>query len=472
MTLLGGLEAVNLDNLFGDCQDLSTTRGGGLAVLRIAESVASDLSAQKVSMGSSQGLLLIEGQSASEVEQRVRASLANSPLLEYATIMVKACEYDAAKFAQQKSDLKTAMRRSQMRSPSVVYPKLYDSQVCDVDKVRPGLERSDLEEKKCQSDFTYDRRKHGRGQKRALLKRILGTDYREFDVVSEFAEMADDQGRYGNLGKKLAVLRFDGNDFGEVGDACVTPELSLKFSQTTQAQQEEFFRKLIDGNPEWWTNDYLPKLRLEIVVYGGDEVTFITPAWLGWKALKAFYDHVQAWPPLELPNQSRQLTYSSGLVFCHEKAPIHAIKKLASGLCDQAKDRAKNEHQTKGNFAVYQALESFDAIGEDLDDFLKRRYQFSDGRGVCLGTEDIALLEDNMNYWRETLSRRRLHALAWAIEGGKPREDIEKEVRNLVESKSPQSVKAVAEVNALRSRLGDAALLHILELWDYAGVQL
>src|ERR1022692_2874333 len=69
MTFLCALEAVNLDNLFGDCQDLSTTRGGGLAVLRIAESVAKDLSARGVSMGSLQGLLLIEGLSASEVEQ-------------------------------------------------------------------------------------------------------------------------------------------------------------------------------------------------------------------------------------------------------------------------------------------------------------------------------------------------------------------------------------------------------------------
>src|SRR5580658_3622854 len=250
MTFLCALEAVNLDNLFGDCQDLSTTRGGGLAVLRIAESVANDLSAQRVSMGSSQGLLLIEGQTAPEVEQRVRASLSGIPLLEYATIMVKACEYNAAKFAEQRAELKAAMRWSQMRSPSVVYPRLYDSQVCGIDKVRPGRERVGAGEKKYQSDFTYDRRTHGREEKRALLKRILGADYREFDAVSEFKQMAaDPQEQFGSLAGKLAVLRFDGNDFGEVGDACDTPKLSLEFSQTTQGQQEAFFRRLIAGNP-------------------------------------------------------------------------------------------------------------------------------------------------------------------------------------------------------------------------------
>jgi hypothetical protein len=82
-----------------------------------------------------------------------------------------------------------------------------------------------------------------------------------------------------------------------------------------------------------------------------------------------------------------------------------------------------------------------------------------------------------MSYWRETLSRRRLHALARELEGGEAPDDrekrekhIEEKVRDLVESKSPESENAVAEVNKLRSRLGDAALLHILELWDYAGV--
>src|ERR1035441_5527728 len=124
-----------------------------------------------------------------------------------------------------------------------------------------------------------------------------------------------------------------------------------------------------------------------------------------------------------MPEGDQQLTYSGGVVFCHRNAPIHAIKKLASDLGEQAKNRAKKKAGGKGNFAIYQALESFDSIGEDVEGFLGRRYGFTEGRGVFLGLEEVALIEDNMEYWRATLSRRKLHTLAQGLEKGKPMDE-------------------------------------------------
>jgi hypothetical protein len=475
MTFLCALEAVNLDNMFGDCEDLNTTRGGGLAVLEIGAEVAKLLGVEALSSGSSQGLLLVEGNSPANIERMVRAKLAElaeANILKHATIMVEACEYDENSFAQQKAGLHSAMRWSQMRSPSVVYPELHGALVCNIDKVRPARPAHDLEEKRYQSDFTRSRRKCGRERKNTLVAKIL-SGAGKFDVVSDFAELAADKNRrFGNLADKLAVLRFDGNDFGDIGRRCVTLALTKKFSETTQRQHEDFFRALLSTvSHEWWTAHSPPKLRLEIVAYGGDEVTFVTPAWLGWKALRVFYEQAGTWPLFQLPDGEQRLTYGGGLVFCHRNAPIHAIKSLASGLAEHAKDRAKKERGAKGNFAVYQALESFDAIGEDLEDFLARRYRFAEGRGVFLGLDEIKLMDDNMEYWRTTLSRRKLHALAQGLERG-DKVDVEQGIAELVESKSPGSDRALEGVNALRSRLGDAALLHILELWDYAGVQL
>src|ERR1017187_1205498 len=478
MKFLSALEAVNLDNLFGDCQDLSTTRGGGLAVLEIGKEVARGLGVEAISSGSSQGLLVVEGESAADAERQVREILAELPLLEHATVMVKACKYDEGAFAQQKAELQAAMRWSQMRSPSVVYPKLHGSLVCDIDKVRPAQRWPDLKEKETQSDFTHARRQYGREQKNTLVGRILSGQQEfpgqaEFDVVSDLAQLSIDKDKqFGNLADKLAVLRFDGNDFGNIGRRCVTPDLMRSFSATTQKQQGKFFDTLVHTNAAaWWTDHHPPKLKLEIVVYGGDEVTFITPAWLGWKALRVFYEQAAQWPPLRMPEGDQQLTYTGGVVFCHRNAPIHAIKKLASDLGEQAKNRAKKKAGGKGNFAIYQALESFDSIGEDVEGFLGRRYGFTEGRGVFLGLEEVALIEDNMEYWRATLSRRKRHTLAQGLEKGKPM-DVGKGIADLVESKSPGSDKALQAVKALHSRLGNAALLHILELWDYAGVQL
>ncbi len=366
MTFLCALEAVNLDNMFGDCEDLNTTRGGSLAVLWVGDEVArrlGDKVVRVISSGSSQGLLLMNGESRADVEQTVRAALAELPLMEHATVVVKACEFEERSFARQRAELKAGMRWTQMRSPAVVYPKLHGTLVCDIDKVRPAQRQPDLEKKQNQSDFTYARRKNGREKKKALVRDILSDEApAEFDVVSDLGELAADrEGRFGGLADKLAVLRFDGNHFGKRADGCLTPDAVQQFSETTQEQQKEFFRALVrsTAGPAWWTTSNPPKLRLEIVVYGGDEVTLIAPAWLGWKALRVFYEQAAGWQPL---------TYSGGLVFCHCNAPIHAIKRLASDLADQAKERGG-----RGNFAVYQALESFDAIGEDLEDFLARR---------------------------------------------------------------------------------------------------
>src|ERR1017187_9535256 len=463
MTFLCALEAVNLNNLFGDCEDLSTTRGGGLAVLQIGREVAVRLGAKAVSSGSSQGLLLIEGETAQEVEDRVKEALGDlgsqdhAVVLSHATVIVKACQYHERLFAQEQAELKATIRWSQMRSPTVVYPKLYDTQVCDIDKVRPAVRRQDLVHKQNQSDFTHSRRNYGREQKKALIRTVLGAAAPPtFDVVSEFTEMtSDDGGRHGNLRDKLAVLRFDGNDFGEVGHQCNTPALMNIFAKTTQEQQEGFFRALVSANPEgWWTAGPVPKVRLEIVVYGGDEVTFVTPAWLGWKALRVFYEQAESWPPFESDKESRRLTYSGGVVFCHRNAPIHVIRQLASDLADTAKDRAKAERKAKGNFAVYQALESFDAIGEDLNDFINRRYQFNGGRGVYLGLEEIRLLDDTMDYWRATLSRRKLRDLVQGLQTGEDVE-VEKRIPKLVEFKSPDSESAVQSVKELHARMGD-----------------
>ena len=63
MKFLCAMEAVNLDNLFGDCEDLNTTRGGSLAVLWVGDEVArrlGDKVVRVISSGSSQGLLLVK----------------------------------------------------------------------------------------------------------------------------------------------------------------------------------------------------------------------------------------------------------------------------------------------------------------------------------------------------------------------------------------------------------------------------
>ena len=87
------------------------------------------------------------------------------------------------------------------------------------------------------------------------------------------------------------MLRFDGNHFGKMGDRCADAGRGEEILRNnTKATKGVLPRAGPRHRPRRGGRTTPPKLRLEIVVYGGDEVTFITPAWLGWKALKVFYE--------------------------------------------------------------------------------------------------------------------------------------------------------------------------------------
>ncbi len=396
------LEALNLDTLFSDCHDLSTTRGGGLAVLKIGESVAKTLSdetnVRTITASASQGILIVDGESADSVEKRVRVAAKSLPLMEHISVLAAACEHNENEFAARLAQLKTRIRFSQMRSPSVIYPQLHDHRVCEIDGVRPASRRhSNL------SIFTHERRELGREKKNTLLG---------YPVASDLNKIADANGlNVGNTAGKLAVLRFDGNSFGRIVESSGQAKLK-EFSEARVSEQSNYILSLFRNSAEWLTP--AGDVRLEVVVYGGDEVTIIVPAWLGWKALLEFYKR----------NFDPGISYSGGLVFCHSNAPIHSIKRLASELTDKAKEYAeasKVRKNKKGNLVVYQPLESFDAIGRKLDDWMARRYRPSIGglESALLGIDEIAVFDEHMGYWKKALSKRRLYRLVADIYNAK-----------------------------------------------------
>ena len=454
MSVLCNIEAVNLDSMLSDCQDLSTIRGGGLAVLNIATDVEAKLIAdgvccEVISGSASQGLLEVFDVTWTKTEELVRGAIEDLPLLEYATVMVSAMDYDPARFGEQRAELKARNRWLQMQTRSVVYPELLSDRVCNIDRVRPATPRPDLPEKQWQSDFTFERRRLGKERKRGILREILGIDS---EVVADLNELGGASKKYGNLMDKIAVLKFDGNNFGKISDKC-DPDQLKAFSRDVRGQHEQFFRNLVPSDTPrdgpWFTPE--GKLRLEMLIYGGDEIAFIVPAWLGWKALECFMNHCA---PL-VPVAGLPMTYSGGLVFCHSNTPIHAVRDLAGRLADEAKHRVPD----KGNYAAYQVLESFDAIGRDVGAFLDERLGPWDKKedrwkGVVLEPRHVAALGSGMAEWRGVISRRKLHREAYGARG-----------RDIMErgSDAPEGLKALLNDGAL----GSGALIHLLELWDY-----
>ena len=110
--------------------------------------------------------------------------------------------------------------------------------------------------------------------------------------------------------------------------------------------------------------------RFETLLFGGDDLTFVVPSWLGWWLALYFFDETTGWAiteadakaALELchpgadhaaPLQefretalkgggaSFPMRFSAGLAFCSCKTPIRGARKLAHDLCDLAKNSGK-----------------------------------------------------------------------------------------------------------------------------------
>jgi hypothetical protein len=265
---------------------------------------------------------------------------------------------------------------------------------------------------------------------------------------------------------------------------------------------------------------------LETLLWGGDEVLWVVPAWLGWHVVQTFFrvvsagaaDQRAAAPPRSVavrpaaakheirnlddkrkkapaPAPAQQevpgldelvLTYSAGLVFCHAQAPIRRIWDLAEQLtreAKQARDRNKNA-------IAYVVLESFDQLGGAVKAARVRHLPFP-------ATPDANVLGDRLS--RTVIDAAALPGLLDAVRWMRahfPRGSVYRILRVLREEDATWEEKAqfkvwfaraLGDLTPAQRRQGQAHLalfdlgqekagrdpavrinwLHLAELWDY-----
>jgi len=78
------------------------------------------------------------------------------------------------------------------------------------------------------------------------------------------------------------------------------------------------------------------RCRFELLQWGGDELLFVVPAWLGLPVLQQFFRQVYTW-------RDKPLTHSAGMVLCPRKTPIARAQKLAEELTDWCKLHSRKE---------------------------------------------------------------------------------------------------------------------------------
>ena len=516
MPFLIRAEGVNLSAVLSDTSDLSTIRGGGLMLLDAANGLEKATGCNAISTGASAALLKTDDKhEAVEAVKAARQYLQKAEKKHF-TFVVNAMEFTGDnEFPLAEAAVLAANRWQQMQAPSLAIPtlstKIDPSAVCEVGGVRPYScdIRFPDEVKKPGSQSVHDRREQGRRLRQtfyndeiAKLEENQGANFiQELCFTDDLHTLAGGYPEGGNLNDKFAVLYMDGNNFGSIARACKIDKELEKWDKEIKKLRRKLLLDIlraIHTDSRWHAIDLKtgkPVIRLETLLWGGDELMFAVPAWLGWPLLDFIFRHTKGWQ-----YDGKELTHGVGLVFCHVKAPIQRVTTLAKSLAEEAKEATNR----MSNAACWLALESFDHVGTDFSSFLARRYHHTINAGHwVLSADHVEAINTNMKKLKSILPRSQIVQAALSAvcqpTATDDKETLNKVLANAYEQlhvsahKAGASAELLALWNTLKGTNGkndtefptkfpdlpptsDEHLAHIAawaqlaELWDYAGL--
>ncbi len=415
--------ATNFDWVIDDTAQLSVRRGASIfmreVVRRLPEWLErSGFTCEPISTGASIGIYGIRGASRSKLEERLLELLRKGPsggssgepgkyafdfsAVRYFTFSTALAEVDWSDpeedFPGLVDQLATQAAVGQMQGlslslegvvPGAVAPLPNDNRhACLWDGVRPAtsiMKRRENGERKSyplspsvQTRYLGGRRLHGREDevvdhlKRNFIateteKRIDRSYVFDLEQLTDFSPEAEPFVRFSNLQGKMAVIHIDGNGFGNVKAGLKSKEAYREFDDRLQEDRRRFLIDLFDrwGEEKAFLNDRLEgveRCRFELLQWGGDEMLFIVPAWLGFPVLQQFFQQEYSW-------RGKPLTHSAGMVLCPRKTPIARAQRLAEELTDWCKAHSREE-----DLYATLILESIDYPTQPLERFFELRF--------------------------------------------------------------------------------------------------
>jgi hypothetical protein len=473
------VEAVNFDDFIYDTNDLSTRRGGSLLLLEAINKVTELLKnmlndrLKVIQEGASVGfykLDLKDSEKPEDIVDRVKEFL--NKFAAHASFRIAKLPVSglgANDFLQDRQRLIARARWDQMMSPSVQAPnwnKDINIGPCEIDMVRPGIEHSYYKKKPVKvSSSVHKRREYGKKQKKEFYAKELALLSKKLEeglgFVDDLDELTEDE-KQGSLNHKMAVISIDGNSFGKQYNSVVIKSIDKKpedafhdASESLKNKRREVLAELLkrmDSDSDWRNGI---NRRFETLLWGGDEIIWVVPAWKGWETVQLFYELAINWEIVP----DKKVTHAAGVVFCHHKAPIQRIIKLADDLSHIAKDIDRKE-----NLVAFQVLESFDFTGCDLSDFRKKLVP-GHHDDLVIRPAKMNMIPKHFKRLKEVISNKRAHQAAKAAH-----ESDSKDRQKTYEKLVGDAGKAEVNLDILRECLGkddDVFWYHVRELWDY-----
>ncbi|GAB6041492.1 Cas10/Cmr2 second palm domain-containing protein [Endothiovibrio diazotrophicus] len=472
------IEGVNLAAVLDDTDDISVRRGAGLllrqAILQIEERWQNELTA--VSTGASVGLFRLNGDTkAEDIREEVAHYLNHDENYRHLTFVVDIDR--SGSFAERREALIAKNRFRQLSQPSLALPAPgLSDKVCDYDRLRPADGGAKLKKREHASGSVRARFEFGRKQRQRFYADELGMEESELPAFTDDLHELTDSNEYGNLNEKMAVIYFDGNKFGEIQrDFCKDEKGQAEWDSALGNYRRGYLQDLIllAREDEAFLSPNGERLRLELLLWGGDEIMLVVPAWRGFEVLHHFYSRSEKWT-----FKGRALRHAGGLVFCHRKTPIPRVTTLAKQLAERAK--GEKGKFSKENRYDYLVLESIDFPAEPLEQFLEKRYgsMAYDQQPLLVQSPPPYEFLPSVRPILDPLPFRPFRALAESLIQGVDCEKRVARLNELIGDGTHEEALTKLEKKVARRLFPGIAdehwgwrWLHLVELWDYIAPQ-
>ena len=303
-----------------------------------------------------------------------------------------------------------------------------------------------------------------------IAERIGAAGLDGVEMAESFADLVADPppGLSASARSKMAVIHLDGDNFGRAAENAPDP---AEFSRAIGAKLRDLLGALVR---DALTQEAVerpnkpPRLRLEVLVWGGDDITLVVPAWRALNTFRAFYAAIDGWQVSGIP-----LSFTGGAVIASHKAPIRRMVQLATEAVGLAKAEGARGACT---------LDIFESASPPEDGLAAHRARIWGGigaRGLAFPGERLDALIKHLRRWRGEEgklypSRAALHRLVLRDldEGALLAELARDAVRVLGDAPgeadtSGDDLRLPRLDGAERPLAADLRL--ICDLWDYAG---
>lgn len=217
-----------------------------------------------------------------------------------------------------------------------------------------------------------DLRPYGRDARRTLYPVQIGQGtyrklygkglFKTHDFARSFEDIIQDppDGLPVSLKGKLAYLYLDGNSFSKIRDASDFSRFSAMCEAVSKAMLTGLLERYLDKSPagavdpaycieklvrlrterDVWKIQYRQLMRVETLIFGGEDACLVTPAWLAFEIASLLLTRAQEEGTRQAVNLASGImpSYRAGVLICDAHTPARRAVAVAGALCEDAKN--------------------------------------------------------------------------------------------------------------------------------------